>query len=109
MEEERYQAPWLNKNKYYLLQPYYMQCWICITGLSTTFFICLYILFFLFLPQLPTLRSFILLSEYLGNLPKFKEFCQKTSEDFMLSPGQGGKAVNRGKKAPFGGHRGERA
>ena len=47
-------------------------------------------------------------SEYLGTCPSSRGFLPEDSEDFILSPGQGGKAVNQGKKSPFGGHRGEK-
>lgn len=101
-----HRAPWMNKNNY-CYNPTTRQCWICITSLSTMFFICLYII--LLIPAWTASSSFIYFTlKYLGNLPKFKGTFVRRLRRLQLSPGQGGKVVNWGKKALFGGHRGER-
>lgn len=95
-----YQAPWINKNKYYLLQPYYVPVLVVLQASVLRFlFVCL---FTQFLHELPTLRSFIFHSEYLGNLPKFREFLSEDSEDFCtLTWPRWGKQSTGGKKAPL--------
>ena len=102
------QAPWMNKNKYYLLQPYYMPV------LNLYYKPQYYMFFYLFVHYSfnSCMNCFLFIhlfnSEYLGTCPSSRGFLPEDSEDFILSPGQGGKAVNQGKKSPFGGHRGEK-
>lgn len=100
-----YQAPWINKNKYYLLQPYYMpvlnlyyrpQYYVLFVCTFYSFNSCMNCLLFVHL----------FYSEYLGNLPKFKGFVRRLGRLHALTWPRW-ESSQPGQEAPFGGHRGE--